>query len=118
MAKGQSPAVKVSECNLSISEIGSNCNSILRSANSKLVTMKLKRKVEHSWICTFEPLITCFMFPLYHIAIVSFQLLYRIGFLFPLDYSLISMVILSDSNCDARFLKVICPVPFMFSTGK
>ena len=38
------------------------------------------------------------MFPLYRIAAAAFQLLYRIGFLFPLDYSLIIMIILSDSN--------------------
>ena len=92
MLKGKSPTVKSRVCNFPIFEIGSNCNSTLRPANSKWVTMKLKREVEYS---TSEPLIPCFLFPLYWIAIVAFQLLYRIGFLFPLDYSLISIIILS-----------------------
>ena len=111
MPKGQSPTVKSSVCNFPIFEIGSNCNWTLRPANSKWVTMKLKREVEYSM---FEPLIPCFLFPLYRIAIVAFQLLYRIGFLFPLDYSLISIIILSDSNCNACLLKLIRPAPFMF----
>ena len=111
MPKGQSPTVKSSVCNFPIFEIGDNCNSTLRPTNSKWVTMKLKREVEYS---TFEPLIPYFLFPLYRIAIVAFQLLYRIGFLFPLDYSLISIIILSDSNCNARLLKLIRSAPFMF----
>ena len=86
MSKGQSPTVKVSVCDFLISEVGSNCNLLLRPADFKSVTMKLKRTVEYSWECTFEPFIPFFLCPLYQIAIVVFQLLYQIGFLFPLDY--------------------------------
>ena len=107
MLKGQSPAIKISVCNCPISEIGSNCYLILRPGDSKWVTMKLKREIEYSWEYIFEPLVPCFLFPLYRIAIVAFQLLYGID-------SLISMIILSDSNCNAWLLKMICPVPFMF----
>ena len=111
---GQSLTAKVSICNFLTSEMGSNCYSILRPADNKWVTLKLKRKVEYSWACTLEPLIPGFLFPLYRQAIVAFPLLYRIGFLFPLDDSEISMIILSDSNRNAWLLKVIHPTPFMF----
>ena len=45
MPKVQSPRIKVSVWNFPISEIDSNCNSILRPADSKWVTIKFKRKV-------------------------------------------------------------------------
>ena len=51
------------------------------------------------------------MFLLYWVAIVVFQLSYRIGFLFPLDHSLFSMVTLLDSSWNAPYLKVIHRVP-------
>ena len=52
------------------------------------------------------------MFPLYRIAIVGFQLLCRIGPLFPVDYSLFSMVFASDSSWNAPPLKFIRSAPF------
>ena len=112
---GQSLTAKVSVCNFLTSEMGSNCNSILRPADNKWVTLKLKRKVELSWAFTLEPLIPCFLFPLYRQAIVAFPLLYRIGFLFPLDDSEISMIILSDTNRNAWLLKWYVPLRSCFS---
>ena len=56
----QSPTVKVIVCNIPISEIHSYCNSILRPADSNGVTKDAKGKVENSWACTFQPLVTCF----------------------------------------------------------
>ena len=51
------------------------------------------------------------MLPLYQIAIAAFQFSYWIGLLFPLDYSLFSMIIVSDRSWSAPLLKVIFSVP-------
>ena len=53
------------------------------------------------------------MFPLCQIDIITFQLSYEIGLLFPLEYSLFSMIIVSDSSWNAPLLKVIRTVPFL-----
>ena len=58
--------------------------------------------------------VTHTIFPLYRITIVVFQLWYRTGFLFLLNYSLISMTISSGSNCNHWLIKVKHPVTFMF----
>ena len=52
------------------------------------------------------------IFPLYRIAIVAFQRVYRIGPLFSLDYSLFSLIIVSDSSWNALYLKFICSALF------
>ena len=46
MPKGQLPTVKVSVCSITISQINSNCNSILKPGDSNGVTMELRGKVE------------------------------------------------------------------------
>ena len=56
MPKGQSPKVKGSICNIPISDIVSNCNSLPRSADSnRVIVVKLKRKVECCGQVLFEP---------------------------------------------------------------
>ena len=55
-------SVTNSQVKRTISEIGSNSNSILRPDNSKCVIIKFKRKVENSLACTFEPLILSFYY--------------------------------------------------------
>ena len=48
MPKDQSPKVRGSICNIPISDIDSNCNSLTRPADSNGVNVvKLKRKVEY-----------------------------------------------------------------------
>ena len=54
------------------------------------------------------------MFPLYRIVVVVFQLLHRINPLFSLDYSLFSMIIISDSSWNA--LKFLCSALFQKNT--
>ena len=107
--KGQSPPVKVRECNIPVSEIDNNCNSILRPADNNGVNMKLKKsriKLGMYFWANYT------MFPLYWTAIVLFQFLCQISLLFPLDYALISMITLSDSSGNASFLKIKRSVPF------
>ena len=58
MPKGQLPTVKVSVCNIFLSEIDRDCNSIVGPAYSNGVTMELEIKVYISWACAFEPLLT------------------------------------------------------------
>ena len=56
MPKGQSPKVKGSICNIPISDIDSNCNSLPRPADSNgVIVVKLKRKVEYRGHVLFEP---------------------------------------------------------------
>ena len=53
MPKGQSPKVKGSICNIPISEIDNNCNSLPRPADSNgVIIVKLKRTAGHG---LFEP---------------------------------------------------------------
>ena len=56
MLKGQSPKVEGSICNISISEIDNNCNSLPRPADSNgVIVVKLKRKAAYRWHVLFEP---------------------------------------------------------------
>ena len=56
MPKGQSPKVKGSICNIPVSDIDSNCNSLPRPADSNgVIVVKLKRKVEYRGHVLFEP---------------------------------------------------------------
>ena len=57
MPKGQSPKVKGSVCNIPISEIENNCNSLPRPADSNgVIIVKLKRKVAYRGHVLFEPI--------------------------------------------------------------
>ena len=54
--KGQSPKMKGSICNIPISEIDNNCNSLPRPADSKgVIIVKLKRKAAYRGHMQFEP---------------------------------------------------------------
>ena len=56
MLKGQSPKVKGSICNIPISEIDNNCNSLPRPADSNgVIIVKLKRKAAYRGHVLFEP---------------------------------------------------------------
>ena len=56
MPKGQSPKVKGSICNIPISEIDNNCNSLVRPADSNgVIIVKLKRKAVYRGHVLFEP---------------------------------------------------------------
>ena len=56
MPKGQSPKVKGSICNIPISDIDSNCNSLPRSADTNgVIVVKLQRKVEYHAHVLLEP---------------------------------------------------------------
>ena len=56
MPKGQSPKVKGSICNIPISIIENNCNSLPRSADSNgIIIVKLKRKAAYRGHVLFEP---------------------------------------------------------------
>ena len=56
MPKGQSPKVKGSICNIPISEIDNNCNSLPRPADSNgAIIVKLKRKAAYRGHVLFEP---------------------------------------------------------------
>ena len=58
MLKGQSPKVEGSICNISISEIDNNCNSLPRPADSNgVIIVKLKRKATYRGYVLFEPVI-------------------------------------------------------------
>ena len=55
MLKGQPLKFKASVWNFPIFETGRKCNSVFRHADSNwAIIMKLKRKVEYSWACTFS----------------------------------------------------------------
>ena len=57
MLKGQSPKVEGSICNISISEIDNNCNSLPRPADSNgVIIVKLKRKAAYRGHMLFEPI--------------------------------------------------------------
>ena len=54
--QGQSPKVKGSICNIPISDIDGNCNSLPRSADTNgVIVVKLQRKVEYCGHVLFEP---------------------------------------------------------------
>ena len=54
--KGQSPKMKGSICNIPISEIDNNCNSLPRPADSNgVIIVKLKRKAAYRGHVFFEP---------------------------------------------------------------
>ena len=56
MPKDQSPKVKGSICNIPISEIDNNCNSLPRSVDSSVVIIvKLKRKAAYRGHVLCEP---------------------------------------------------------------
>ena len=56
MAKGESPKVKDSKCNIPISDTDSNCNSLPRPADSNgVIAVDLKRKVQHRGHVLFGP---------------------------------------------------------------
>ena len=56
MPKGQSPKVKGSICNIPISKIENNCNSLPRSADSNgIIIVKLERKAAYRGHVLFEP---------------------------------------------------------------
>ena len=56
MSKGQSQKVKGSICNIPISEIASNCNSLTRPADSNgVIIVKLKRKTAYRGHVFSEP---------------------------------------------------------------
>ena len=56
MPKGQSPKVKGSICNIPISEIDNNCNSLPRPAvGNGVIIVKLKRKAAYHGHVLFEP---------------------------------------------------------------
>ena len=56
MPKVQSPKVKGSICNIPISEIDNNCNSLPRPADSNgVIIVKLKRKAAYRGHVFFEP---------------------------------------------------------------
>ena len=56
MRKGQSPKVKGSICNIPISEIDNNCNSLPRPADSNgVIIVKLKTKAAYRGHVLFEP---------------------------------------------------------------
>ena len=57
MAKDQLLTVKFSVCKFLMSEIISNCNSVLRLADKNGVAMGIKK--EYSWTSSFEPLMPC-----------------------------------------------------------
>ena len=55
--KGQSPKMKGSICNIPISEIDNNCNSLPRPADSNgVIIVKLKRKAAYRGHMLFEPI--------------------------------------------------------------
>ena len=56
--KGQSPKMKGSICNIPISEIDNNCNSLPRPADSNgVIIVKLKREATYRGHVLFEPVI-------------------------------------------------------------
>ena len=56
MPKGQSAKVQASICNIPISEIDNNYNSLPRSADSNgVIIVKLKRKAAYHGHASFEP---------------------------------------------------------------
>ena len=58
MPKDQSPKVKGSICNIPISEIDNNCNSLPRPADSNgVIIVKLKREATYRGHVLFEPVI-------------------------------------------------------------
>ena len=72
------------------------------------LSLMLPQQTEESAVGTMCPphgigsLHIC-IFPLYQIAIAAFQLSYQMGLLFPLHYSLFSMIIISNSSWTLRF---------------
>ena len=55
MPKGKSLKIKVSSCNIPVSEVDVNCNKLSKPADSNgLIVVKLKHKLEYKGHVVFE----------------------------------------------------------------
>ena len=80
------------------------CKGIIVSNHSFLLCLLL---IKYQNMIFSLKMIFNIMLPLYPRAILAFKLSYRTGLLFPSDYSLSSMIIVSDSSRNAPLLKKI-----------